>query len=453
MPSLLTIPPEILHRVFFYADQESRKALRLSSVLLGETGRSWIFQTTTISRVKSICARFENILDRPDIVNAVTKIYLDTIDPDDGNGSVTTEDGDEFLEASEEDEDDDSALPPRFWKLVNRLSEFPRLQSVVIRFDPKCEEEDDWGDAQQTKEFRAAVLKKAFSVIAALPRLPKELGIQDLQNINPTDEETVGDINKVLGGLQRLRLNNANELDEGNGENNVEKQAIHDFYPSLASTWLLPALTNLEHLSIYSSIYWGFNPIADLETAHFPRLKSLALGNYTFVRDAQLEWILSLGETLEELYLDDCPILFEVAIYPDTKPRTSLDPNSYKDHPKFQRKTHAYYNTRWADYLRAFNERLPHLKHFRLGHNPHWWEDDTTPFEKEDQIRIKFYESYMVYCDGFGPSQYMERLIYDSTEGYDDGEKLKPSEEDEAALKELLTKLGQTVDEDDDYYY
>ncbi|KAL4862215.1 hypothetical protein BDV12DRAFT_190563 [Aspergillus spectabilis] len=456
MPSLLSLPREILHCIFSYTDRQSRKELRLSSKLLSTTGQSWVFQSTKVSRERSSCERFQNILDRPDLASAVTKVYLST---ESGNydpelEQMNLEDGDEYLEADEADEDEDSALPPWFWRVVNRLHQLPRLQSVVLIFHPDCDGgENDWGDVQQTTSFRDAVIQKTMSILASLPRLPRELGIQDLQNINPSDSGVVQDLEKVLGGVQSLRLNVANELDEGNGENNVTRAAVHEFFPTLSSFWLKPALGNLEHLTIYSSIYFGFYPKCDLSNVHLPHLKSLALGNYTFIHDSQLEWILSHGETLQELYLDDCPILHEVAVDSETKEQTALDPHTFKTHPRLQHKTHAYYSTRWADYLQAFNERLPHLRHFRIGHNPHWWEDDTTPFEREERIRIGFYESYMVYCDGFGPSQYMKRIIFDMDDGYVDGGVLKPSEDDEAALKRLLGKLGQSVDEDDDDDY
>ncbi|KAL3480563.1 hypothetical protein BJX99DRAFT_220424 [Aspergillus californicus] len=462
MPSFLSLPGEIIHRVFFYAEQ-SRKQLRLSSTLLAKAGRSWVFQSTTLSRTKSSCERFQNILDRPDLARAVKKVYLDTTDPQDGNNSVTTSEGDEYLEADEADEDEDSALPPRFWKAVNRLDQLPRLQSVVIRFHHECEGDDDWGNAEQSSQFRAAVLRKTLSVLASLPRPLHELGIQDLQNIMPDDEAFRANLNKVLGAIKSLRLNIANQLNEGNGENNVEYDAVHKFFNNdLASFWLKPAMANVEHLTIYSSMYWGFFPKCDLRDVHFPRLKTLSLGNFAFIDDSQLQWILSHGETLEELYLDDCPILHEVAVDNAHRERgTLLDNTSFQAHPGFEHesepsttqyhycKLHASYSARWADYFRAFAEKLPRLRHIRVGSHPEWWCDETTPFEKETGIKIGFKESYMVYCDGYGPSQYMASMIHDDTfDGCDDrkGEEIRASEEDKAALRELMEKLGQSTD-------
>jgi len=59
----------------------------------------------------------------------------------------------------------------------------------------------------------------------------------------------------------------------------------------------------------------GFFPKLDLRTIHFPQLRTLALGNYTFTHDWQLEWITSHALTLQNLYLDDCPILYQMILF------------------------------------------------------------------------------------------------------------------------------------------
>lgn len=64
-------------------------------------------------------------------------------------------------------------------------------------------------------------MKQVISSLVSAPRLPRELAIQDLANVNETDSAVVAMIAKVLGGLQSLRLNIANEHDEGNGENDL----------------------------------------------------------------------------------------------------------------------------------------------------------------------------------------------------------------------------------------
>lgn len=51
-----------------------------------------------------------------------------------------------------------------------------------------------------------------------------------------------------------------------------------------------------------------------MEGVHFPNLQSLTLGNFSFVNDDQLNWILGHSSTLEELYMVRCFIVFYVRI-------------------------------------------------------------------------------------------------------------------------------------------
>ncbi|KAL3457117.1 hypothetical protein BJX64DRAFT_293458 [Aspergillus heterothallicus] len=453
MPTLLTLPREIIHRIFYSATQTSCKQLRLASRLTGEIGRKWVFESARIAPLKSSCRKFQSILDSPELAASITKVYIDTVRPRDDRRIREKRDEDELEDEDEKIAGDDN-LPRSFWNLVNRLNELPRLQSVILCFHHDCNgEENDWNWVTQTIDFRHSVLRKTFSILANLPRLPTELGIQDLQNINPTDPETIRNIQKVLRGLKSLRLNIANECNEQNGEEDIEKKALFTFFPTLGATWLQPAAANLEHLTVYSQCYFGFFPPCDLTDVHFPRLKTLALGNYTFMDDSQLDWITSHGSTLQELYLDDCPIMYEVTVQPEDTGRTFLVKDRYKTHPRMHTDLYASYDKRWADYFRDFDEKLPHLTHFRFGHGTTW--HDSSPFEGETDIVIGFYEHYMTYCEGYGPSQYMPSLIWDVEDETEDSamveyrSRVAPSAEDIAALQHLLKRTGQSVSLDE----
>ncbi|PIG79070.1 hypothetical protein AARAC_008054 [Aspergillus arachidicola] len=166
---------------------------------------------------------------------------------------------------------------------------------------------------------------------------------------------------------------------------------IHTFFSALPSFWLKPALQNLEHLTIYSSHYFGYYPKLDLRGVHFPRLRTLALGNYTLVHNSQLDWILSHRDTLTELYLDDCAILWVVAPFDKDKERTYLDPDSYTTHPGLVGHGYATYDKRWHHYFKTLQE-LSHLRHFRYGHSEYWSGDESTPFECETEIIIGMHE-------------------------------------------------------------
>ncbi|KAL4908313.1 hypothetical protein BDW74DRAFT_147233 [Aspergillus multicolor] len=287
---------------------------------------------------------------------------------------------------------------------------------------------------------------------AALPGL-EELAIKELHHTYVTDCSVAEEVCQVLGRLRSLRLNIAH-VHSRHPDDDYDEETVHTFFSSFASFWLMPTTANLEHLTLYSTLYFGFYPKCDITSVHFPRLKSLALGNYTFVSDDQLSWILSHGSTLRELYLDDCPILHQVAVYnidnqTSRIQRTALPLELYKPHPQLDEKLLATYGTRWVDYLDAFNTGLPHLRHFRMGHGPSWWADGSPPFEQETSIEIGLSNAYMVFCDGMD-QPFRDRMVYNIVDtgnefgmGLMDGEVLEPSEEDKRALRELLWDLGQ----------
>jgi hypothetical protein len=83
MVTLLTLPREIIHRVFYSAPQASRKQLRLASSPTGEIGRRWVFESARIAPLKSSCEKFRSILDNPELAACVTKVYIDTVRPAD----------------------------------------------------------------------------------------------------------------------------------------------------------------------------------------------------------------------------------------------------------------------------------------------------------------------------------------------------------------------------------
>jgi len=211
-------------------------------------------------------------------------------------------------------------------------------------------------------------------------------------------------------------------------------------------------MLNLEHLTLYSSLLIGFFPICDLRGIHFPQLKSLTLGNHTFIDDSQLDWILSHGSTLTELYMDDCVIVWEAGITNRADEPTLLPRERFRPHADLHDdQVYTSYGARWADYFRAFERGLPNLRHFRFGHSPYWGREESMPFERESTIHIGFHEEcYMVFCDGFLPCEYMQHMIWrkrleDGKRKYEDGEALKPSQEDRKALVDLCAKVGQSI--------
>ncbi|KLU85108.1 hypothetical protein MAPG_04140 [Magnaporthiopsis poae ATCC 64411] len=100
----------------------------------------------------------------------------------------------------------------------------------------------------------------------------------------------------------------------------LELPDLYEVYENLPLTWLKPAVAQkLTTLSLYDRHYFGWCPKLDLRLINpdggLPNLRVLALGHYVFSHDWQVDWVAGLG-SLQELYLDDCPILWRAIVRP-----------------------------------------------------------------------------------------------------------------------------------------
>ncbi|KAI1085488.1 hypothetical protein F5B20DRAFT_575003 [Whalleya microplaca] len=178
-----------------------------------------------------------------------------------------------------------------------------------------------------------------------------------------------------------------------------------DFFEHLPRTWFRPSMAqHLQVLSLFAHDYWGWNPKMDFRTVNpgkdiksgFPSLRVLALGKYVFSHQWQVDWIASLGSDngrggLRELYLDDCPIMWEAIVdgplsegditytAPDGQEfhisnekypvyRYSEYPPRYKEYPYT-------FDLRWHHVLSQWSASMPSLGVFKMGYGN--WEHTT----------------------------------------------------------------------------
>ena len=217
----------------------------------------------------------------------------------------------------------------------------------------------------------------------------------------------------MLSRLTELHLKIATENEDACPENNISYNTLHSFFQEvLPNAWLKPAANQLTHLTLYCTTYWGWAPAFDPRTLHFPKLKYLALGNYTFAHDWQIDWITTHGSTLKTLVLDDCPILFY--IWPAQSLREHTFSVSHEDHIKFIDNdelddrgiddSHYTYSTRWHNLFPRLETGLPALTKFVYTHGE--WPD---AFDTRDEVLSCLYRNrYIVFNGGIGPSQWEE---------------------------------------------
>jgi hypothetical protein len=294
------------------------------------------------------------------------------------------------------------------------------------------------------------------------------------------------ELSKSLSHLTSLRLSVVHEEKRGEQGPILRMTDPHSFWLGFPDRFLKPTQHTLKHLTLYSSLPVGWFPKLDLREVHLATLETLALGQFVFSHDSQLEWILSHQASLRELYLDHCSILRQRAfaihdwLDEDGFPRfnhpslryndnydgwgDSLDPE-YDDIQGVTRCMRIIsYDSRWHQFFHRFAESLPHLREFRFGTSTGWDFNTESPYphdggglplmpwEQETEITNQiFQERYLVYDDwetDYSVNWNLEDKQEESWKQQGWLARLNPppqcDEEDNVALQTLLSKLSMS---------
>lgn len=340
--------------------------------------------------------------------------------------------------------------PPRdFFRALAYLRFLPSLKTLNVRFSRWCGVDDDEHDIIRTEEdndFRYLVLDILFRSLVdewppanrplreeafvpfdvgdrgTLPPLPTEgfLEFDDddeaaqeaisihtltISNLADFDDERLTESSAFKKTISSksftcLKLLVTTPMPSVAPEDAIRYPEKHDFFQSLPKTWLsLPVAQNLRVLSLFFRDYWGWVPRMDFRAVNsgngtasgMPNLRVLALGNYVFSHQWQVEWIASsVGQQngrggLEELYLDDCPIMWQARV---TEPLDdSITAYDSADSGKVEHSNAGYplrdvilngtnyhnaakfaYDLRWSYILQYWKETMTSLKIFKMGH-------------------------------------------------------------------------------------
>lgn len=241
----------------------------------------------------------------------------------------------------------------------------------------------------------------------------------------------------------------------------------YKFFDNLPATWLSPSIADrLRTLSLFSHEYWGWSPKMDFRalsrgpngTGGLSNLRTLALGRFVFSHQWQVDWITQLGSDngrggLEELYLDDCPIMWRARYFgavdsegfPHRETIAAADAPPAAAHPPAAQPNswdpvHVDVDLRWSAVLRQWREKMSSLKAFRMGYGD-WYgkyspdvamaqtacrtrvSDDAYMLAKsrnEDTVHLNYDKYFMDDChkhgqdiirDGVGLSQRRECVL------------------------------------------
>ena len=285
--------------------------------------------------------------------------------------------------------EDDGELPATFKRMLSDIGLFRNLRRIELVYDYIVEglTGRSWTDARENFEYRDVFFRKFLSAVnhAEHPASKlNSLSIHNLQDCVNADTATSPDFMALLSHLDELELLVLSE--EKDDEYEIRIPERHEFYSGqLRRYWLQPLseIGRLKSLKLYGSISWGYLPKCDLRGLHFPKLKSLSLGNMTFTHEWQLEWILSHGDSLECLTLRACPIIPDIElIWRADADGYPILPNPYpgtgRGRPPIAARSK--YHSRWHDYFHGFRTKLPHLRRFAVTHGQ-WMQGNESPCE------------------------------------------------------------------------
>ncbi|RGP73098.1 f-box protein [Fusarium longipes] len=410
-PSGVTLVPEIWHNICANLTPPSVANLRLASPAFNDIALPWKYKSIRLEAFGPSVERFINIAKTSKLCNLVREITIDTrVDLDW-----------EYLC------NESYPFPTSFMNALPYLRYFNKVTALHIRFEQHCGIERQLSDLQidETYTFRYKVLDTIFHCAAGLWTLKKQLEMdkkldqdrymdKDDQKCDYSDQDL--EFRGTCLALRELTIANLADYDDPNITSSKAWKTImalptlihfkvfitkekddaapelevflpeqYEFFESLPSTWLSPNFAqNLRVLSLYFADYWGWFPILDFrnfgEVSPFPQLKVLALGNYVFTHEWQVDWFSKVGKEngtggLEELYLDDCPILYHANQrgvcedgYPDYTVVIEND-NIGHEHD---------FHLRWHDVLAQWKDSMKGLKVFRMGGGSWWLRPDKT---------------------------------------------------------------------------
>lgn len=238
-----------------------------------------------------------------------------------------------------------------------------------------------------------------FDTLQQYPQRAINLTTLTISNLSERDAEYLRSSATMARFLETQSLSTLQLLttsgttDPAFGESHFALGNKYRFIESLPSTWLSPPLADhLRTLSLFAHDYWGWCPKMDFRllsrgingTGGLPNLRTLALGKYVFSHQWQVDWVAQLGSDngrggLEELYLDNCPILWRSRLlgpvdsegFPQEEVMMAGAP-----HPSLWDPITVDVDLRWGAVLRQWHREMPSLKVFRMGGGD--WEGESS---------------------------------------------------------------------------
>ncbi|KAI0018946.1 hypothetical protein F4780DRAFT_477809 [Xylariomycetidae sp. FL0641] len=434
---MIALPNEIVANIFAFATRPTLLTCRLLDHRFGELATAHAFRRIKLHASNKKPENFTKVSELGHLRGHVRVIDIDT-----------------NLDNFEYDANCSFKPPAAFFRALPSLRFFPNLKSLNLQFNAHCGNEDAFRGTsiEETYDFRYWVLCTVFNCLAGtwdphkLQEMYKVLDIRwhdengeaiDHAEYFPAwvqeEEARCGELGPIcletlaIGNLAdyhdsrltsstafksvlaspsltQLKLFVTCEEMEGAPEYEITMPERHEFFRMLPETWLAPEVARkLEVLSLFAATYWGWAPKMDFRDVNsgrgpdsgFPKLRVLALGNYIFSHEWQIDWIASLGRQnghggLLELYLDDCPILFYTKIHCPLDETPGHEGyaierhviNSVDEGEKVER----HYPLRWYQILPRWRKEMSALRVFKMGQGQ--WHRRGPPLTEEAHEKV-----------------------------------------------------------------
>ncbi|CEJ58528.1 hypothetical protein PMG11_07182 [Penicillium brasilianum] len=358
--------------------------------------------------------------------------------------------------------------------LRSKVHQFPNLDYFTLHFRPPrdhtpvpnyyADKEDLLRDAV-TDLFKA--LKKLGTVKSRNGKSLEELSIQSLPVQVRLYEIPSGGMEYCKRVLTKLHLKT---LKLGLVSSTVWSHAIDRISANQQVgdppyEWIKPTMRTLQNLSITC---WGFY-LRNIAGAVFhtglflPFLESLELRGCAFTSDYQLSWITRHGRTLSALKLDDCAIVDRLVLWPRSSGEVGIDVSlaSLRVVDNGRGGKVRLYNTRWAHYFDKMKEDLPQLKHFEFGSSRVRAAGEEGPFFQSERHDGPSFNVPSKFLFGLFPDRYVKLgedsgchccswVLQNEPQQLPKRQGLILDNPDRDALRRLLQKIGQVVQEDAD---
>ncbi|KAH8701311.1 hypothetical protein GQ44DRAFT_717848 [Phaeosphaeriaceae sp. PMI808] len=240
--------------------------------------------------------------------------------------------------------------------------------------------------------------------------------------------------------LTQLHLKIVSESSEWKPEGDIDMNERHDFFNhELNKHWLIPLQNQLTNLTLFSNDFFGVYPRWDTRGLHFPHLQSLSLGMWSIAHDWQIEWLLSHANTLEELYLEECPIV-------NSTQNSNMGPDELSITNTYNNEGQFFPKLRWHTVLSLVSKRMKRLRRFSMVHGDSYslsppYAINRQSFPEHGVLPSRIVPGrYCVFDDGTLPSPWVQHFY---RHGLSDEEMKRIEEEDESIC-------GWMVDVDDE---